>query len=101
MSITICPNCEKELSPDPAEGIYCEHCGSNITRQYDEREPTYSIYRFYAEDYSRKLIKSHVSLEEAQDHCNDPETSWRTATSIDAKVETKEMGPWFDGYEHD
>lgn len=31
MSVTICPHCRKDLSSDDAEGIYCEHCGGNIT----------------------------------------------------------------------
>lgn len=33
MSVSICPHCRKDLSADDAEGIYCEHCGGNITRE--------------------------------------------------------------------
>ena len=32
MSISQCPHCKGSLSGDDAEGIYCEHCGGNITR---------------------------------------------------------------------
>jgi hypothetical protein len=44
---------------------------------------TYKIIRFYQDDRPNKIIKRGLTLEEAQEHCNDPATS----------------GPgWFDGY---
>lgn len=44
----------------------------------------YNIYRFYAADKASELIKSGVTLEEAQAHCSDPKT--------------RKAGKWFDGY---
>lgn len=58
----------------------------------------YNIVRYY-KDGGRRVLRSYVTLEEAQKHCNDPETSSSTATSARALRRTKEKGPWFDGYE--
>ena len=47
---------------------------------------TYEIRRFYRDpDKSYEVIKTGLTLEEAQEHCNDPSTS------------NLEEG-WFDGY---
>ncbi len=55
---------------------------------------TYKIVRFYQRDANaRETIKTGLTLEEAQEHCSDPETSSRTSTSDDGT-----RGPWFDGY---
>jgi len=56
---------------------------------------TYSVIRFYADDRQRRVVKSGLTLAEAQTHCQDPETSSRTTTTDD------ESGVWFDGYEHE
>ena len=45
----------------------------------------YNIIRFYSDDKPSKIVKRDVTLEEAQEHCNDPATS--------------EAGKWFDGYD--
>ena len=53
-------------------------------------EPTYLIRRFYADDSHpdhRKVIKRGLTLAEAQEHCQDEDTS--------------EPGIWFDGYNED
>jgi hypothetical protein len=47
---------------------------------------------------TKRTIAEGLTLEEAQAHCKDPETSSRTATSAAAKARTKKHGPWFDGY---
>lgn len=49
-------------------------------------EPTYKIIRYYAPELKRdnEVIDIGLTLEEAQEHCDDPET--------------KEKGKWFDGY---
>jgi len=60
----------------------------------------YRIVRMYQDHLSEnRIIKRGLTLEEAQAHCRDPETSSSTATSRKAVAETKYMGPWFDGYE--
>lgn len=46
---------------------------------------TYKIIRFYREIWkSSEIVKTGLTLEEAQAHCNDPATSGEN---------------WFDGYE--
>lgn len=57
----------------------------------------YHIVRHYMNS-SNRVIKRGLTLEEAQAHCKDPETSSRTATSSKARQRTKSRGPWFDGY---
>lgn len=61
---------------------------------------TYNIIRFFKHG-GREVIKKGLTLEEAQEHCSDDETSSTTATSEAALQLTKERGPWFDGYEAD
>lgn len=58
---------------------------------------SYAIIRFFGNNPS-KVIKRGLTLEEAKDHCKNPETSSRTATSATAKARTKRMGAWFDGF---
>lgn len=61
---------------------------------------TYKIKRFYADKTKEAVvIKRGLTLEEAQKHCKDPETSSSTATSAKARNLTEMFGPWFDGYE--
>lgn len=57
------------------------------------------IRRYFNSNVSPRTIKTGLTLEEAQAHCQDPETSSRTATSAAAKRRTARLGPWFDGYE--
>lgn len=47
---------------------------------------TYSIIRIYHPSLNKpsRIIKSGLTLEEAQDHCNDPDTA---------------TDDWFDGFE--
>ncbi len=59
----------------------------------------YKIVRSYRDHPGHKrTIKSGLTLEEAQAHCRDPETSSSTCTRSDRKAITKRMGPWFDGF---
>ena len=63
----------------------------------------YQIVRMYQKDTSReryqRVIKSGLSLEEAQAWCRDPETSSSTCTEQAGCDRTAQRGPWFDGYE--
>ncbi len=52
-------------------------------------------------DVKSKVIKSGLSLEEAQAHCRDKETSSGTCTLPKNKKHTEKYGMWFDGYEID
>lgn len=46
----------------------------------------------------KRTIATGLTLEQAQDHCKDPETSSSTASSSKAKARTRKYGRWFDGY---
>lgn len=58
---------------------------------------TYCVRRFYM-NHETETIKRGLTLDEAQEHCSDPETSSETATSPEARERTEKFGPWFDGY---
>lgn len=60
--------------------------------------PTYRIERIYQHSGVRRVIKRHLSLEEAQAHCRDPETSGSTSTSAEGRRRTFRCGPWMDTY---
>jgi hypothetical protein len=47
----------------------------------------------------KRTVETGLTLEEAQAHCNDPETSSRTCTSAAKRQITAQHGAWFDGYE--
>lgn len=44
---------------------------------------SYNIVRFFADDREQEVIETGLTLEEAQEHCNDPSTRGEG---------------WFDGY---
>lgn len=50
---------------------------------------TYKIIRFYAPHINKdsETMETGLTLEEAKEHCNDPET--------------RKEGEWFDGYNED
>ena len=58
----------------------------------------YKIIRNYRDSYRKRTIKTVATLEEAQAHCQDPETSSSTCTTAAGKARTRKLGPWFDGY---
>ena len=61
----------------------------------------YKILRFFKERGrpSKEVGRlTGLSLEEAQAHCQDPESSSWTCTAPDKKAITDEHGEWFDGY---
>lgn len=47
----------------------------------------------------RRVIKRGLTLEAAQEHCRDPETSSSSARGSVARRRTARMGAWFDGFE--
>lgn len=61
---------------------------------------SYKIVRSYFDSNApgRRTIKRGLTLEEAQAHCQDPETSSRTCTKAAGKRRTRQYGQWFDGY---
>jgi len=60
----------------------------------------YKILRMYFnDDVPTEVITKGLTLEQAQAHCKDPETSSSTCTSAAGKERTEKYGPWFDGYE--
>lgn len=61
---------------------------------------TYMIKRFYQNHESEVLVKG-LTLDQAQAHCADKETSFNTCTNEAGLQRTKEKGPWFDGYEEE
>lgn len=60
----------------------------------------YKIVRSYYRG-GKRVIERGLTLEQAQEHCRDPETSSKTATKAANVQRTQKRGPWFDGYEHD
>lgn len=66
-----------------------------------ERE-TYCVMRhFLNEPGNIEVMATGLTLDEAQAHCRDPETSSSTARSADGVARTNERGPWFDGYDRE
>ena len=62
---------------------------------------SYKVVRMYFEGHPRRVIARGLTLEEAQAHCQDPETSSSTCTSATGKARTRKLGPWFDGHEQE
>ena len=61
---------------------------------------TYRILRNYFHGTPR-TIKRGLTLNEAQLHCSDPETSSSTCTNSVGKSRTKRLGSWFDSFTED
>ena len=60
----------------------------------------YKIVRMFFDDNRRsRVIDRGLTLEEAQAHCSDPETSSSTCTTAKRVNYTRRNGAWFDGYE--
>ena len=58
------------------------------------------MYKIVRQFYNgaKRTIKTGLTLEEAQAHCRDPETSSRTCTKAAGRKRTRDRGAWFDGY---
>ena len=59
---------------------------------------TYKIVRYFRDSNREYTVRRGLSLEEAQAHCRDKETSSSTCTNATGKSRTRKLGPWFDGY---
>lgn len=59
---------------------------------------TYKIVRKYFKGHPSETLDTGLSLEEAQAHCSDPETSSSTCTTLVGLQRTEDMGPWMDVY---
>jgi hypothetical protein len=62
-----------------------------------DEEPTYKIVRHF-QNRDNEVIERGLTLEEAQAHCQDDESSSSTATGAEAMMVTESYGAWFDGY---
>ena len=58
----------------------------------------YKVIRFFFNG-GKRVVKRGLTLEEAQRHCQDPETSSSTCRLAVNRRRTKQRGPWFDGYD--
>ena len=58
----------------------------------------YKVQRLYRDSHKRRTIAEGLTLEQAQAHCSDPETSSSTCTTASGKARTRRSGPWFDSY---
>lgn len=60
---------------------------------------SYEIVRFYQDpSIPQKVIERGLTLAEAREWVQDPETSSSTATRRSAVTRTNCYGPWFEGY---
>jgi hypothetical protein len=60
----------------------------------------YAVLRIFRDSSRRVTLKTHQTLELAQAHCRDPETSSSTCTTKEGKARTRRYGPWFECYEY-
>ncbi len=75
-------------------------------RQVFNAMSTYKIVRFFHGKPGRdghlqskkRTIETGLTLEQVQDHCEDPETSSRTCTNTAGLARTRKHGAWFDGW---
>lgn len=93
-----CRECGSDFRPEDCHQIFCDDaCGRAYTGQPAEPEDLYMIVRHYLH-HGPRAVRRDLTLDEAQAHCADPETSSRTAASPAARRRTARRGPWFDGY---
>lgn len=63
------------------------------------RRTTYRIVRMYRSGKKSRTLQRGLTLEQAQAHCRNPETSSRTCQETRNVAHTSRYGAWFDGYE--
>lgn len=59
---------------------------------------TYKIVRFFFATDRRVTWKKGLTLEQAQAHCADPESSSKTGVTKISRQRTQRYGAWFDGF---
>lgn len=60
---------------------------------------TYRIVRHYQDpSKERTIVRTGLTVQQAQLHCQDPETSSSTCTTPTAVQRTRRYGAWFDSY---
>ncbi len=60
---------------------------------------TYKIVRHYQRSSEeRETIATGLSIEEAQEHCSDLNSSSKGCVTTEGVRRTTDKGPWFDGY---
>ena len=59
---------------------------------------SYRIIRRFREG-GTEIVRSGLTLAEAEAHCADPQTSSSTCTTEEGRKLAEEQGPWFDQYE--
>lgn len=62
-----------------------------------QREERYKIVRYFFNGRKR-ILNAGLTLEQAQHHCNNPETSSTTCKRTVNRNRTIRLGPWFDAY---
>ena len=74
----------------------------SIELEEDETESTYRVVRYYQDrDTDSEIVETGLTLAEAKDACQDPETSSRTASTPEGLARTREHGAWFHGFEEE
>jgi hypothetical protein len=59
----------------------------------------YKIVRYFQDpNVSNRTIAHGLSLEQAQIHCKDPESSSKTCQKPHNRARTRKLGEWFDGF---
>lgn len=59
---------------------------------------TYRIVRLFYRSKARRTIARGLTLEQAQAHCRNPETSSSTCIEAVGRRRTARLGPWFDSF---
>ncbi len=64
-----------------------------------EDQGLYRIIRVFTRSGTKRVIKTNLTLEQAQQHCRDPETRSATCTRRVNVQRTERLGEWVDRYE--
>ncbi len=91
--------CPSEAYTQERNSLVSDACeAETVCTDYELEESAYKIVRVYQKDGQRDVIKRGLTLEEAQEHCEDPETSSFKCESEESLERTRVHGPWMDCY---